>query len=119
MFSIAPKPRTCSKTGGKFGLSKLLDRAFRNSPTGRKLEKVHADTSAVQPTGLTHLDEPFDGLDVRYAQLCYKRHLCLYIIPFAMIMGLLNRFDENARTSSRMCLHGKKRSGKTVQIEES
>jgi len=46
-FDRCQNPRTCSKTGWKFGLSKLLDRRIRKLSTG-ETRKVHADTKRCQ-----------------------------------------------------------------------
>jgi len=76
IFDRCQNPDFASKTGGKVRLSKLLDRAFRNSPTGetRKVMLIRALSSK---PGLTfHPDEPFDGLDVDPLAML-QEHSCL------------------------------------------
>ncbi len=75
----------------QFGLSALLDRAFRKLSTGetRKVMLVRALTSNPD---LLVLDEPFDGLDAD-THLMLARHLASLADRIPMVL-VLNRFDE-------------------------
>ncbi|UTV98997.1 molybdate ABC transporter ATP-binding protein ModF [Marinomonas rhizomae] len=75
----------------KFGLSKLLDRAFRKLSTGetRKVMLIRALSSKPD---LLILDEPFDGLDVDTLAML-QAHLASIIDTTPMVL-VLNRFDE-------------------------
>ncbi|NLQ17428.1 molybdate ABC transporter ATP-binding protein ModF [Marinomonas sp. M1K-6] len=75
----------------KFGLSTLLDRAFRKLSTGETRKVMLIRALANQPD-LLILDEPFDGLDVDTLAML-QAHLASIIDTTPMIM-VLNRFDE-------------------------
>lgn len=74
-----------------FGISHLMERAFRKLSTGetRKVMLIRALTS--EPDLLV-LDEPFDGLDARTHQLLLS-HLQSLSDTMPMVL-VLNRFDE-------------------------
>ncbi|MEZ5534320.1 MAG: molybdate ABC transporter ATP-binding protein ModF [Thiolinea sp.] len=74
-----------------FGLSGLLDRAFRKLSTGESRKMMLVRALASRPDLLV-LDEPFDGLDAKmYARLqAYLTELS-QTIPMVIV---LNRFDE-------------------------
>ena len=75
----------------KFGLTPLLDRAFRKLSTGesRKVMLIRALTSDAQ---LLILDEPFEGLDVASLE-ALKVHL-KNIATDTTIVTVLNRLDQ-------------------------
>ena len=75
----------------QFGLTGLLDRAFRKLSTGetRNVLLVWALTSKPD---LLILDEPFDGLDASTHQML-ARHLASLVEQTPMVL-VLNRFDE-------------------------
>lgn len=75
----------------KFGLTTLLDRAFRKLSTGetRKVMLVRALSSKPD---LLVLDEPFDGLDAD-TLIMLQAHLASIVDTVPMVM-VLNRFDE-------------------------
>ncbi|WP_111638683.1 molybdate ABC transporter ATP-binding protein ModF [Marinomonas shanghaiensis] len=75
----------------KFGLSTLLDRAFRKLSTG-ETRKVMLIRALANRPDLLILDEPFDGLDVDTLAML-QDHLASIIDSTPMIM-VLNRFDE-------------------------
>ncbi|MBJ7538720.1 molybdate ABC transporter ATP-binding protein ModF [Marinomonas transparens] len=75
----------------KFGLTPLLDRAFRKLSTGetRKVMLIRALSSKPD---LLILDEPFDGLDADTLAML-QAHLASIIDTTPMVL-VLNRFDE-------------------------
>ncbi|WP_339933977.1 molybdate ABC transporter ATP-binding protein ModF [Vreelandella glaciei] len=75
----------------KFGLSTLLDRAFRKLSTG-ETRKVMLIRALANKPDLLILDEPFDGLDVDTLAML-QAHLASLIDTVPMVM-VLNRFDE-------------------------
>ncbi|MFQ3186545.1 MAG: molybdate transport system ATP-binding protein, partial [Marinomonas primoryensis] len=91
IFNRCQDPELAQKLVEKFGLSKLLDRAFRKLSTGetRKVMLIRALSSKPD---LLILDEPFDGLDVDTLAML-QEHLASIINTVPMIM-VLNRFDE-------------------------
>ncbi|PJE56128.1 molybdate ABC transporter ATP-binding protein ModF [Marinomonas sp. BSi20584] len=91
IFDNCQDPELANSLVEKFGLSKLLDRAFRKLSTGetRKVMLIRALSSKPD---LLILDEPFDGLDVDTLAML-QAHLASIIETTPMIM-VLNRFDE-------------------------
>ncbi|MGO2512474.1 molybdate ABC transporter ATP-binding protein ModF [Marinomonas polaris] len=91
IFDNCRDPELAQALVEKFGLSKLLDRAFRKLSTGetRKVMLIRALSSKPD---LLILDEPFDGLDVDTLAML-QAHLTSIIETTPMIM-VLNRFDE-------------------------
>lgn len=91
IFDNCRDPELAQALVEKFGLSKLLDRAFRKLSTGetRKVMLIRALSSKPD---LLILDEPFDGLDVDTLAML-QAHLASIIETTPMIM-VLNRFDE-------------------------
>jgi molybdate transport system ATP-binding protein len=75
----------------QFGLSPLLDRAFRKLSTGESRKMMLVRALANNPE-LLILDEPFDGLDADTLVMLQK-HLSSIIETTPMIL-VLNRFDE-------------------------
>lgn len=75
----------------KFGLTTLLDRAFRKLSTG-ETRKVMLIRALANKPDLLILDEPFDGLDVDTLAML-QAHLASIIESVPMVM-VLNRFDE-------------------------
>ena len=75
----------------QFGMTKLLDRAFRKLSTGesRKVMLIRALTCNPE---LLILDEPFDGLDANTLAML-QAHLATLIETVPMVL-VLNRFDE-------------------------
>jgi molybdate transport system ATP-binding protein len=75
----------------QFGLSRLMDRAYRKLSTGesRKVLLVKALTSKPD---LLILDEPFDGLDAATHRML-AQHLRSLVGQTPMVL-VLNRFDE-------------------------
>jgi molybdate transport system ATP-binding protein len=91
IFESCKDPELARELVEKFGLSKLLDRAFRKLSTGetRKVMLIRALSSKPD---LLILDEPFDGLDVGTLAML-QAHLAAIIDTVPMVM-VLNRFDE-------------------------
>ncbi|NND89749.1 MAG: molybdate ABC transporter ATP-binding protein ModF [Granulosicoccus sp.] len=81
----------CSTLVEQFGLSGLMDRAFRKLSTGesRKVLLIQALTSKPD---LLVLDEPFDGLDAATHRMLAD-HLASLAEHVPMVL-VLNRFDE-------------------------
>lgn len=75
----------------KFGLEKLLDRAFRKLSTGESRKVMLIRALASKPDLLV-LDEPFDGLDANTLAML-QQYLTSLIETVPMVM-VLNRFDE-------------------------
>nr|CAA6805966.1 MAG: Putative molybdenum transport ATP-binding protein modF [uncultured Thiotrichaceae bacterium] len=76
---------------GKFGLTYLLDRAFRKLSTGESRKVMLIRALACKPDLLV-LDEPFDGLDVATLEML-QVHLATLAGTVPMVL-VLNRFDE-------------------------
>ncbi|MCA8863714.1 MULTISPECIES: molybdate ABC transporter ATP-binding protein ModF [unclassified Halomonas] len=91
IFEQCQDPELASELVEKFGLTTLLDRAFRKLSTGetRKVMLIRALSSKPD---LLILDEPFDGLDVDTLAML-QAHLASIIDTVPMVM-VLNRFDE-------------------------
>ncbi|TVU90105.1 molybdate ABC transporter ATP-binding protein ModF [Vreelandella titanicae] len=91
IFEQCQDPELASELVEKFGLTKLLDRAFRKLSTGetRKVMLIRALSSKPD---LLILDEPFDGLDIDTLAML-QAHLASIIDTVPMVM-VLNRFDE-------------------------
>ncbi|WP_417505197.1 molybdate ABC transporter ATP-binding protein ModF [Marinomonas gallaica] len=91
IFEACADPELAADLVEKFGLSHLLDRAFRKLSTGetRKVMLIRALSSKPD---LLILDEPFDGLDVDTLAML-QQHLASIIDTTPMVM-VLNRFDE-------------------------
>lgn len=91
IFENCQDPELANVLVEKFGVTKLLDRAFRKLSTGetRKVMLIRALSSKPD---LLILDEPFDGLDVDTLAML-QAHLASIIKTTPMIM-VLNRFDE-------------------------
>ena len=75
----------------KFGLTALLDRAFRKLSTGETRKVMLIRALANQPDLLV-LDEPFDGLDADTLAML-QNHLASIVDTTPMVL-VLNRFDE-------------------------
>ena len=91
IFENCADPELAAELVEKFGLSHLLDRAFRQLSTGetRKVMLIRALSSKPD---LLILDEPFDGLDADTLAML-QQHLASIIDTTPMVM-VLNRFDE-------------------------
>ena len=91
IFENCADPELAAELVEKFGLSHLLDRAFRKLSTGetRKVMLIRALSSKPD---LLILDEPFDGLDADTLAML-QEHLASIIDTTPMVM-VLNRFDE-------------------------
>ena len=81
----------CDELVEKFGLTPLLDRAFRQLSTGetRKMLLVRA---LISRPDLLILDEPFDGLDINSLPVL-QEYLKTLVNTVPMIL-VLNRLDE-------------------------
>ncbi|MCB5161148.1 molybdate ABC transporter ATP-binding protein ModF [Marinomonas algarum] len=75
----------------KFGLTGLLDRAFRKLSTG-ETRKVMLIRALANEPDLLILDEPFDGLDAATLTML-QNHLAGLVTTTPMVL-VLNRFDE-------------------------
>ncbi|HDZ48683.1 hypothetical protein LCGC14_0038350 [marine sediment metagenome] len=91
IFEKCQDPELASVLVEKFGLTKLLDRAFRKLSTG-ETRKVMLIRALASKPDLLILDEPFDGLDVDTLAML-QAHLASIIDTVPMVM-VLNRFDE-------------------------
>ncbi|KPQ21346.1 MULTISPECIES: molybdate ABC transporter ATP-binding protein ModF [unclassified Halomonas] len=91
IFEQCQNPELASELVEKFGLTKLLDRAFRKLSTG-ETRKVMLIRALASKPDLLILDEPFDGLDVDTLAML-QAHLASIIDTVPMVM-VLNRFDE-------------------------
>ncbi len=91
IFEHCADPELAAELVEKFGLSHLLDRAFRKLSTGetRKVMLIRALSSKPD---LLILDEPFDGLDADTLAML-QEHLASIVETTPMVM-VLNRFDE-------------------------
>ncbi|MBD5769517.1 molybdate ABC transporter ATP-binding protein ModF [Marinomonas colpomeniae] len=91
IFDDCADPELAQTLIEKFGLTTLLDRAFRKLSTGetRKVMLVRALSSKPD---LLVLDEPFDGLDAD-TLIMLQAHLASIVDTVPMVM-VLNRFDE-------------------------
>jgi molybdate transport system ATP-binding protein len=91
IFDDCQDPKLAQELVEKFGLTSLLDRAFRKLSTGetRKVMLIRALSSK---PNLLILDEPFDGLDAGTLTML-QEHLISIADTVPMIM-VLNRFDE-------------------------
>lgn len=109
IFERCQDPELANALVEKFGLSKLLDRAFRKLSTGesRKVMLIRALSSKPD---LLILDEPFDGLDVDTLAML-QEHLASIINTVPMIM-VLNRFDEMPDFITHVAYMDKDDSGK-------
>tara|TARA_R110001606_G_scaffold3844_7_gene18612 strand:- start:13958 stop:15394 length:1437 start_codon:yes stop_codon:yes gene_type:complete len=91
IFDNCQDPELAHSLVEKFGLSKLLDRAFRKLSTG-ETRKVMLIRALSNKPDLLILDEPFDGLDVDTLAML-QAHLASIVETTPMIV-VLNRFDE-------------------------
>ncbi|MBR7889163.1 molybdate ABC transporter ATP-binding protein ModF [Marinomonas sp. A79] len=91
IFDDCADPALARSLVEKFGLTGLLDRAFRKLSTGetRKVMLIRALSSKPD---LLILDEPFDGLDANTLAML-QAHLASIIDTTPMVL-VLNRFDE-------------------------
>ena len=91
IFEYCQNAELASELVEKFGLTSLLDRAFRKLSTG-ETRKVMLIRALANKPDLLILDEPFDGLDVDTLAML-QAHLASIIDTVPMVM-VLNRFDE-------------------------
>ena len=91
IFERCQDPELAQTLVEKFGLSKLLDRAFRKLSTGETRKVMLIRALANKPDMLI-LDEPFDGLDADTLAML-QAHLASIVDSVPMVM-VLNRFDE-------------------------
>ncbi|MDN7131669.1 molybdate ABC transporter ATP-binding protein ModF [Halomonas sp. MC140] len=91
IFDHCQDHQLASELVEKFGLTALLDRAFRKLSTGES-RKVMLIRALANKPDLLILDEPFDGLDVATLAML-QAHLASIIDTVPMVM-VLNRFDE-------------------------
>ncbi|GEN28617.1 molybdate ABC transporter ATP-binding protein ModF [Halovibrio variabilis] len=91
IFEQCQDPELASELVEKFGLTTLLDRAFRKLSTG-ETRKVMLIRALASKPDLLILDEPFDGLDVDTLAML-QAHLASITDTVPMVM-VLNRFDE-------------------------
>ena len=109
IFEHCQDPELASELVEKFGLTTLLDRAFRKLSTGetRKVMLIRALSSKPD---LLILDEPFDGLDVDTLAML-QAHLASLIDTVPMVL-VLNRFDEMPDFITHVAYLDKERSDK-------
>ncbi|MFT5607281.1 MAG: molybdate transport system ATP-binding protein [Parvicella sp.] len=79
------------KLTAQFGLTPLIDRAFRKLSTGESRKVMLVRALACEPDLLV-LDEPFDGLDENTLEML-QQHLKTLVGEIPMVL-VLNRFDE-------------------------
>ncbi|ADZ91629.1 molybdate ABC transporter ATP-binding protein ModF [Marinomonas mediterranea] len=91
IFTDCLDPELATELVEKFGLTSLMDRAFRKLSTG-ETRKVMLIRALSNKPDLLLLDEPFDGLDADTLAML-QAHLASIIETTPMIM-VLNRFDE-------------------------
>lgn len=91
IFEYCQDTELASELVEKFGLARLLDRAFRKLSTG-ETRKVMLIRALANKPDLLILDEPFDGLDVDTLAML-QAHLGAIIDSVPMVL-VLNRFDE-------------------------
>lgn len=91
IFDYVADTELASELVYKFGLSHLLDRAFRKLSTGETRKLMLIRELSNKPDLLV-LDEPFDGLDADTLKML-QEHLASIIGSTPMIL-VLNRFDE-------------------------
>lgn len=91
IFEHCQDSELASELVERFGLTKLLDRAFRKLSTG-ETRKVMLIRALANKPDLLILDEPFDGLDVDTLAML-QAHLASIVDHVPMVM-VLNRFDE-------------------------
>jgi len=91
IFDYVADTELASELVDKFGLSHLLDRAFRKLSTGETRKLMLIRELSNKPDLLV-LDEPFDGLDADTLKML-QEHLASIIASTPMIL-VLNRFDE-------------------------
>lgn len=106
LFDDCADPELAHALVERFGLSKLLDRAFRKLSTGetRKVMLIRALSSKPD---LLILDEPFDGLDVDTLAML-QAHLASIVDTTPMVL-VLNRFDEMPDFITHVALLDKKK----------
>lgn len=91
IFVDCADPKLAEELVGKFGLTHLLERAFRKLSTG-ETRKVMLIRALSNKPNLLILDEPFDGLDAD-TLILLQEHLASIADIVTMVM-VLNRFDE-------------------------
>lgn len=91
IFDHCADPELATQLVEKFGLSSLLDRAFRKLSTG-ETRKVMLIRALSNKPDLLILDEPFDGLDADTLAML-QAHLETLVNTVPMVL-VLNRFDE-------------------------
>ena len=91
IFDFCADTELATQLVEKFGLTPLLDRAFRKLSTGETRKVMLIRALANQPD-LLILDEPFDGLDANTLDML-QEHLAS-IVHQVPIVIVLNRLDE-------------------------
>ncbi len=91
IFDDCANPKLAEELVEKFGLTHLLERAFRKLSTG-ETRKVMLIRALSNKPDLLILDEPFDGLDAD-TLILLQEHLVSIADSVPMVM-VLNRFDE-------------------------